>query len=260
MDFLLELLTEELPASHVRSALEQIEAGFRKELLDGRIEVRSLRVLATPRRLIVSADLSEGQEDREETVTGPPMAVAKGPDGALSPAGKGFARSQGVDESLLEAITTARGEYLGFRRRAKGTPTADILRTAVPRVLGSLTFPKMMRWAEGPFRFSRPIHGLLCVFGGVPVDTVFEGFRAADGTVGHRIASPGPVKARDFEEYRTALEKSFVVVDPEARKKMIAAQMRQEAARLAHQNMIRKRNAMFGSQLRNDVSNLLRTR
>jgi glycyl-tRNA synthetase beta subunit len=37
MDFLLELLTEELPASHVRSALEQIEAGFRKELLDGRI-------------------------------------------------------------------------------------------------------------------------------------------------------------------------------------------------------------------------------
>ncbi len=42
--------------------------------------------------------------------------------------------------------------------------------------------------------------------------------------------------------------------------KMIAAQMRQEAARLAHQNMIRKRNAMFGSQLRNDVSNLLRTR
>jgi glycyl-tRNA synthetase beta chain len=225
MDFLLELLTEELPASHVRSALEQIEAGFRKELLDGRIEIRSLRVLATPRRLIVSADLSEGQEDRAETVTGPPMAIAKGPDGALSPAGKGFARSQGVDESLLESITTARGEYLGFRRRAKGTPTADILRTAVPRVLGSLTFPKMMRWAEGPFRFSRPIHGLLCVFGGVPVDTAFEGFRATVETVGHRIASPGPVKAREFEEYRTALEKSFVVIDPEARKKMITAQI-----------------------------------
>jgi glycyl-tRNA synthetase beta chain len=225
MDFLLELLTEELPASHIRSAAEQIEAGFRKELLDGRIEVRSLRVLSTPRRLIVAADLSEGQEDREETVTGPPLAIANGPDGALTPAGKGFARSQGIDEGLLEAVTTPRGEYLGFKRRAKGTPTADILKTAVPRVLGSLTFPKMMRWAESPFRFSRPIHGLLCVFGGVPVDTAFEGFRAADETVGHRIASPGPVRARTFEEYESALAARSVIVDPERRKSMIVAEI-----------------------------------
>jgi glycyl-tRNA synthetase beta chain len=225
MEFLLELLTEELPASHIRSALEQIEAGFRKELLDGRIEVRSLRGLATPRRLIVAADLSEGQEDREETVTGPPLAIAKGPDGALTPAGKGFARSQGIDEGLLEAVTTARGEYLGFKRRARGTPTADILKAAVPRVLGSLTFPKMMRWADSPFRFSRPIHGLLCVFGGVPVDTSFEGFRAADETVGHRIASPGPVRARTFEEYESALAARSVIVDPERRKSLIVAEI-----------------------------------
>ena len=86
MEFLLELLTEELPASHIRAALEQIETGFRKELLDGRIEVGSLKVLATPRRLIVTADLAAGQADREETVTGPPLSIAKGPDGALTPA------------------------------------------------------------------------------------------------------------------------------------------------------------------------------
>ncbi len=221
MEFLLELLTEELPASHIRSALEQIGSGLRKELADGRIEVRSLEVLATPRRLIAVGDLAEGQADREETVTGPPLAVAKGPDGALTPAGKGFARSQGVDESLLVAVTTPKGEYLGFKRRATGTPTADILKAAVPRVLGSLSFPKMMRWAESSFRFSRPIHGLLCVFGGRAVDTSFEGFRAADATVGHRIAAPVPVAARTFEEYRAGLARAFVVVDPEARKRMI---------------------------------------
>jgi hypothetical protein len=42
--------------------------------------------------------------------------------------------------------------------------------------------------------------------------------------------------------------------------KMIAAQIRQEAARLAHQNMIRKRNAMFGNQLRNSLSDFMRRR
>ncbi len=225
MEFLLELLTEELPASHIRSALEQLEAGFRKELVDARIEVRSLKTLATPRRLVVAGDLAEGQEDREELVTGPPLAIAKGPDGALTAAGKGFARSQGVDESRLEAVQTAKGEYLGLRRRAKGTPTGDILAAAVPRVLGSLTFPKMMRWAESPFRFSRPIHGLLCVFGGAPVETSFEGFPATDETVGHRIAAPGRIKAADLASYRAALEKSVVIVDPAARKEMILAQI-----------------------------------
>jgi len=225
MEFLLELLTEELPASHIRSALEQIEAGLRQELLAARIDIASLKTLATPRRLVAAGDLAEGQEDREELVTGPPLSIAKGPDGALTAAGKGFARSQGVDESRLEAVRTAKGEYLGFRRKAQGTPTSDILAAAVPRILGSLSFPKMMRWAESPFRFSRPIHGLLCVFGGRAVATTFGGFRASDETVGHRIVSPGAIKAADFAAYRAALEKSFVVVDPADRKKMILAQI-----------------------------------
>ncbi|HSA95760.1 MAG TPA: glycine--tRNA ligase subunit beta, partial [Acidobacteriota bacterium] len=230
MEFLLELLTEELPASHIRAALEQIETGFRKELLDARIEVASLKVLATPRRLIVSADLAAGQADREETVTGPPLSIAKGPDGSLTPAGKGFARSQGIDESLLESITTPKGEYLGFKRLAKGTPTAEILGLAVPKVLGSLTFPKMMRWAESPFRFSRPIHGLLCVFGGAIVDTDFEGLKATDETVGHRIAAPGPVHALTFEEYKRRLAESFVIVDPGERRAMILAEIERALA------------------------------
>lgn len=225
MEFLLELLTEELPASHIRSALEQIEAGLRQELLTARIDIASLKTLATPRRLVAAGDLAEGQEDREELVTGPPLSIAKGPDGALTVAGKGFARSQGVDESQLEPVRTAKGEYLGFRRKAKGTPTSEILAAAVPRVLGSLSFPKMMRWAESPFRFSRPIHGLLCVFGGRTVATSFEGFRASDETVGHRIASPGPIQAADLAAYRAGLEKSFVVVDPADRKRMILAQI-----------------------------------
>jgi glycyl-tRNA synthetase beta chain len=232
MEFLLELLTEELPASHIRSALDQVEAGFRKELAEARIEVLSLKTLATPRRLIVAGDFAIGQEDREEVVTGPPLAIAKGPDGVLTQAARGFARSQGVGESLLEVIRIPRGEYLGFRRKAKGTPTAEILKSAVPRVLGALTFPKMMRWAESPFRFSRPIHGLLCVFGGKPVETVFEGFKATDETVGHRIASPHPVKAGSFAEYRDGLESNFVVVDPEARKRMIRAQIDEALAPL----------------------------
>ena len=121
MEFLLELLTEELPASHVRSAVEQLEAGFRKELLEARIEVRSLKTLATPRRLVVAGDFAEGQEDREEVVTGPPLTIAKGPDGALTAAGKGFARSQGIDEGAAVRVVGLGDEPRvgGDRRHAR---------------------------------------------------------------------------------------------------------------------------------------------
>ena len=40
--------------------------------------------------------------------------------------------------------------------------------------------------------------------------------------------------------------------------RMIAAAIRQEAARLAHDNTVRKRNAMFGAQFRNDVQTMFK--
>ena len=40
--------------------------------------------------------------------------------------------------------------------------------------------------------------------------------------------------------------------------RMMAAAMRQEAARVAHDNTIRKRNAMFGAQFRNDVQTMFK--
>lgn len=224
MEFLLELLTEELPASHIRSAREQLEAGFRQELGTARLAVDGLRTLATPRRLVVVAEIAAGQGDKEQVVTGPPLSVAKGPDGALTAAAKGFARAQCVDESRLEVVQTPRGEYVGFRRTAKGATTAELLEAIVPRVLGSLSFPKMMRWGDSPFRFSRPIHGLLCVFGGTVVKTSFEGLEAADTTVGHRIISPHVVRAVTFADYKAGLEANGVVVDDDERKTRILSQ------------------------------------
>jgi prepilin-type N-terminal cleavage/methylation domain-containing protein len=40
--------------------------------------------------------------------------------------------------------------------------------------------------------------------------------------------------------------------------RMIAAAIRQEAARVAHDNTVRKRNAMFGAQFRNDMQTIFK--
>ncbi|HYA48058.1 MAG TPA: glycine--tRNA ligase subunit beta, partial [Burkholderiales bacterium] len=230
MEFLLELLTEELPASHVRSALEQLEAKFRQELCSARVGVRSLRCLGTLRRLVVTADFAAGQEDREMVVTGPPKAVGVGSDGAFTAAAKGFARSQGIPESALEVVMTPKGEYLGFKKTSLGTPTAAILTEAVPRILGSLTFPKTMRWGASAFRFSRPVHGLLCLLDGKVLDIAFADVKVGAATVGHRVISPARIEATGFAQYKEALAGNGVIVEPEERKALITSQIE---ARLA---------------------------
>jgi len=131
MEFLLELLTEELPAStSARPPNRSMPASARSSSTGAS---RSAPSGSCRRR---AASLSPRTSPRARRTARRPSPVRPWPSPKArrrpDPAGKGFARSQGVDESLLEAVTTPRGEYLGFKRRAKGTPTADILKAAVP--------------------------------------------------------------------------------------------------------------------------------
>lgn len=224
MEFLLELLTEEMPSSHIKTALEQLEKGFREELGSARIAVHELKSFGTPRRLILAADIAEGEEERETVVTGPPRSAGLDPQGGLSRAGQGFARAHNVAESDIEVISTSKGEYLGFRRRTKGRAAGDVLAEAVPRVLGSLTFPKTMRWGESQLRFSRPVHGLLCIIRGKPVAASFAGLSASNRTVGHRVIAPGPFEVGSFAEYRDKLAAAGVIIDQTERQSLILKQ------------------------------------
>lgn len=230
MEFLLEIMTEELPSSHVRSALGQLQDRFRQELQTARIGVNSLRTLGTCRRLVVVADLEAGQPDEEEVVTGPPRQVAVQPDGSYTQAALGFARSQGVPVDKLEVIKTTKGEYLGFKRLKKGRPTEEVIAEIFPAIINSLSFPKNMRWGEKNFRFSRPIKNLLCLFKGRIVPLELAGLSSCNRTLGHFIHSPVEFEVSNFEDYRTKLRENQVVVEPEERRQSIERQFREKLA------------------------------
>lgn len=235
MEFLLEIMTEELPSSHVKSALLQLEEKFRQEFQAARIGVKSLKTLGTCRRLVVLADIEGCQPDEEEIVTGPPRQVAIQPDGSFSQAALGFARSQGISVDKLEVVKTQKGEYLGFKRLKKGKPAEEIILEKVPSLISSLTFPKNMRWGEKNFRFSRPIKNLLCLFNGQVVPVVLEGLIASDKTWGHFIHSPKEIQVKNFAEYSQSLKENFVLIDPEERKKAIFRQFEEKMAGLKAQ-------------------------
>src|SRR5215469_1805256 len=100
LELLLEVGTEELPASAVRRAYTElgsrIAAGLEEAGILGSNEPPAL--LGTPRRLIVSfANVVDRQPDTSRDLRGPGVKAAYDATGTPSQALIGFCRSQGVD-------------------------------------------------------------------------------------------------------------------------------------------------------------------
>lgn len=235
MEFLLEINTEEMPASHIKSALSQLEERFQEELTDENVVVYRLQTHGTCRRLVVRGDFAPSQKDREEEVIGPPSSIAFLPEGKPTPAALGFAKAQSVSLDELEVIQTDRGEYLGLRKIEKGLPTQNILIKIVPQIISSLSFPKMMRWGENPFRFSRPIKNILCLFGQRSLSFSVGDVKTVDFTWGHKIFSPRKIKVKDYPEYESALKQNKVIVEERERQKIILNQAKKKLASLQAQ-------------------------
>ena len=225
MEFLLEITVEEMPLAHVRTALAEMIDRLRAALAAQKIAVSDLRPLSTTRRLVLAGDFAPGQENREEIITGPPRSAAFAADGSPTPAALGFARSKGVAVADLQVVKTEKGEYVGVKKAVRGKSTDEILAQALPQIIASLSFPKMMRWGTGSLRFSRPIRGILCLFGGRIVAFSLDGIASGETTTGHKLHAPAFFRVGSVEEYRAGLRDRFVLIETEERKRSILDQV-----------------------------------
>ena len=225
-DMLFEIGCEELPASYIEPALQQMREQTEAWLKENRLESGEISTLATPRRLALHIEsLATVQEDMEAEVGGPPAAAAYGADGEPTRAAEGFARSQGVNVSDLTIKETEKGRYVFARKQVKGLRAADLLAEYLPRLASELRFPKSMRWGEPAhgLRFARPIRWMTALLGEHTIDFPFGSFRSGRETQGHRFLSKETVRLPNasLEDYKTALKKARVIVDQTERRQII---------------------------------------
>lgn len=254
-ELLLEIGTEEIPASWLPGLTKQIGDVLEAKLKEARLSTdEPIETFSTPRRLTVrSARISERQADLEELVTGPPVSAAFGADGSLTPAGAGFVKKQGATEEQIERVKTAKGEYIAVRKHQRGKATVDVLPEVLTGVLRGMSFPKQMRWdavlddGKGDLPFGRPIRWVLFLFGGRVVPyTIGRSPLAANGrvqdistasnTYGHRFLTTSgragrAVKVKNFDDYRKRLAEHFVMLDRRERYDRISRELDSEARR-----------------------------
>ncbi len=227
-ELLLEIGTEEIPAKFIPEALNEFKHLIQKEFETYRIDFEGVQTFGTPRRLVLYvSSLSEKQKDKEIRKIGPSKQAGLDAQGRPTSAAIGFAKSQSVPVESLQVIETEKGEYLCAIKKETGKPTDGLLKEMLPKVILSIPFPKSMRWSDVSIRFARPIHWILCLYGGEIIPFEVGNIRSGEVTYGHRFLHPDPIRVKDFSSYLKATREAFVMVDPEERRRKIEEGMLQ---------------------------------
>ena len=224
-EFILEIGTEEMPARFVPRLGEELVELFERLLAEARLDHAGVMAYATPRRLVAHVSgLALRQRLEEEIVSGPPVRIAYA-DGALTKAGLGFAKTQGVAEADLFVQQTPKGEYLAARKQVGGGRTLDILPGLCLTACKSLSFPKRMKWGSLDFLFGRPLRWVLALLGADVVPIEIAGLTSGRVTFGHRVLGPGPFAVDSAGDYfDTIRDKGNVVLDARERLELVRAE------------------------------------
>jgi glycyl-tRNA synthetase beta chain len=210
-DFLLELLSEEIPARMQAKARNDLARLFAECASGAGLGTGAIDVYSTPRRLVLIArDVAERTEASREEVKGP---RANAPQQALD----GFLKKTGLAREQLEERD---GVLFAVIKRA-GREAQDVIAEAVRRIIADFPWPKSMRWGNGDLRWVRPLHGIVAMLGEEIVPVEVGGIAAGATTVGHRFHHPGAITVGGAGDYIEKLRACHVIVDQDEREKLI---------------------------------------
>ena len=211
-ELLLEFLSEEIPARMQTRAQNDLARLLGDKLKAARLDFEGIKAFATPRRVTAVVEgLPKRSPDVRDERKGPRVGA---PDKAI----EGFLKSAGLN-SLDEAETREdkKGSFYVAVIEKPGRDSAEVVAEIVPEIVKTFPWPKAMRWGAGKLRWVRPLHSILCLFGGKVVDFEVGGIKSGKTTRGHRFMAPKEFAVKDFADYEAKLRKAYVILDGEER-------------------------------------------
>ena len=223
-EFLLELLSEEIPARMQARAAQDLKRLVTDKLGELGLTFTRAEGFATPRRLALWVDgLPTNQPDRVNEIKGPRVSAA---DNVI----EAFLKARKI--SSLDACEQ-RGKDKNaswfYVERIPGGPTGPVLAQILPDAVLGIPWPKSMRWAYDRATWVRPLHNVMAVFDGqlIPFEVVLGSpehprkIASRKETFGHRFLGPQSFTVSNFSTYKARLGVRQVIVDPAERRHVI---------------------------------------
>ncbi|PRY78386.1 glycyl-tRNA synthetase beta chain [Yoonia maritima] len=218
-DLLIELFSEEIPARMQKRASDDLKKLVTDGLVEAGLTYSGAAAFSTPRRLALSVEglTAESQATREER-KGPKVGA---PDKAI----EGFLRGAGVTRDDLEVRDDKKGQVYFAVIEKPGRLAADIIAEVLEGAIRNFPWPKSMRWGDGPLKWVRPLHSILCITSDeagaqvVPLDV--DGITSSNTTRGHRFLAPDTITVTGFDDYEAKLKRAHVILRADERAEMI---------------------------------------
>ncbi len=114
--------------------------------------------------------------------------------------------------------------------RESGKPAGEVLAGVLPDLIGSIPWPRAMRWNPSNVPFGRPLRWIVALLDDMVVPFVFAGVPSGRTSRGLRSAGSPEFEVPRAGEYRAALDEQGIVPSVEGRKAQIWEQVQALAA------------------------------
>ena len=191
-EFLLELLSEEIPAGMQEETLPYLRSAVIDILDETEFTLGTIDTFSTPRRLVLFMEVKPDIEFvRQEERRGPRVdAPQQALDGFLQSCGK-------AKEDLIE-----NNGYYFVLINHKSRTVEDVLEEKLPKIISKFPWSKSMLWGDGDFRWVRPLHSILAIFNKKHLDFEVGGIKSTlDSSV------------NNFDDYRANLKKIGIILE-----------------------------------------------
>jgi len=214
-EFLLELFSEEIPASLQQNSRIALLERFQKLFQEKQILFKKSSSFSTPNRLIVLFEgLSKEIIQKTEEIKGPNVNA---PEKAI----EGFLRSNQIDKDDLFKKKIEKGEFYFFKKSSKKINTINLLEEYTPLILDKLQWKKSMRWGEYNLNWARPLKSILAVFDYKTLSFNFHHLKCSNTTFIDKEFEDKKKIFKDFKRYKNFFDQSGIMIDHNLRREFI---------------------------------------
>ncbi|MEC7090474.1 MAG: glycine--tRNA ligase subunit beta [Pseudomonadota bacterium] len=223
-DFILELLSEEIPSRMQKQASEYLLREFRQQTEGAGLEVGQIQSFYSTRRLTLIATNMKLQTAK--------MTVEKlgpridSPDDAIN----GFLRSNNIKSiDDCDILDDKKGKRYRYIETVPAKMAITILPPIIEEIIRKFSWPKSMRWGNGNSRWVRPLRNIMAIiYDNKSVNKLkinIEGLLANDYTFGHRFLKNQKIYIKGVSDYFEALTNHLVIADQGQRRELILEQI-----------------------------------